>query len=138
MAPLFLKTILSWLVLLTAKNLLKVNLVSIPRFVQFMACQTTTLKFVTNYKKHCFPPGFKFFYGTTINNISGDTLSVQGEEVQPQKQSISPSFSLEDFSMLIDLTKQAKRRMCQSVIGMICKDRCVVGQSSIDVYKTYA
>ncbi|KAK2369469.1 hypothetical protein QL285_082603 [Trifolium repens] len=63
---------------------------------------------------------------------------VKGEEVQPQKQSISPSFSLEDFSMLIDLTKQAKRRMCQSVIGMICKDRCVVGQSSIDVYKTYA
>jgi hypothetical protein len=90
------------------------------------------------YKKHCFPPGFKFFYATTINNISGDTLSVQVEDVQPQKQSISPSFSLEDFSMLIDLTKQAKRRMCQSVIGMICKDRCVVGQSSIDVYKTYA
>jgi hypothetical protein len=42
-----LKTLLSWLVLLTAENLLKENLVSIPRFVHFMACQTTPLKFVT-------------------------------------------------------------------------------------------
>jgi hypothetical protein len=53
------------------------------------------------YKKHCFPPGFKFFYATTINNISGDTLYVQVEDVQPQKQSISPSLSLGDFSMLM-------------------------------------
>ncbi|WJX73307.1 hypothetical protein P8452_57106 [Trifolium repens] len=82
--------------------------------------------------------GFMVYILVQILRAANSQKFVKGEEVQPQKQSISPSFSLEDFSMLIDLTKQAKRRMCQSVIGMICKDRCVVGQSSIDVYKTYA